>query len=91
METKNDITELRSLLFDTIRGLNDKANPLELDRARAINETAQVIINSAKVEVDHAKATGAITTTGFLAHDDTPAPGKSNGYVHRIGQRHKEI
>lgn len=88
MTTKNDITELRNILFNTIRQLKDKDAPLDIERAKAINETAQVIIiNTAKVEVDYAKATGAITTTGFLSHDDTPAPGKPNGYVHRIGQR----
>ncbi len=86
MSEKNDIVELRSILFDTIRQLKDKSDPLDLDRAKAINETAQVIINSAKVEVDYAKATGH-TSSGFLT--DSGTTGKPDGgYTHRIGQRH---
>ena len=52
----NNITELRTHLFDTLRDL--KAGKMDLDRAKAINDTAQTIINSAKVEVDHIKITG---------------------------------
>ena len=48
----NDITELRGILFDALRGLNDKAIPLDLDRARATADIAQTIINSARVEVE---------------------------------------
>lgn len=64
----NDITELRAALFDTLRDL--KAGKMDLDRAKAINETAQVIINSAKVEVDHMKVAGGCSH--FIAGDDSP-------------------
>jgi len=87
METKNDITELRSILFDTLRGLKDKT--LDIEQAKAINDTAQVIINSAKVEVDHAKITGGIPSTNFLPEKSEHGTEKSvSGYVHKIGQRH---
>ncbi len=49
---KNKISDLRDILFATLEGLADPENPMELDRARAINETAQTLINSVKVEVD---------------------------------------
>lgn len=61
----NDITTLRNILFETLGALRSKDNPMEIDRAKMINETAQTIINSAKVEVDFARATGN-ETTGFL-------------------------
>lgn len=54
----SDINELRSHLFATLRGLQDTENPMDIDRAKAVADVAQVIINSAKVEVEHVKATG---------------------------------
>lgn len=55
----NDINELRKALFSTLRGLQDKDEPMDLDRARTINETSQTLINSLKVEVDCMKITGS--------------------------------
>ena len=52
----NDAAELRSMLFETMRGLKD--GELDVEKAKAINETAQTIINSAKVEVDYIKTAG---------------------------------
>lgn len=52
----NDINELRTHLFDTLRGIKDGS--MKLETAQAINETAQTIINAAKVEVDHMKVAG---------------------------------
>lgn len=52
----DNIDALRAALFDTLRGL--KTGDCDIDRARAINETAQVIINTAKVEIDHLRLTG---------------------------------
>lgn len=54
----NDIISLRAHLFETLSALQDKENPMDIDRARAVGEVAQVIINSAKVEVDYARVTG---------------------------------
>lgn len=70
----NDITELRGILFDALRGLNDKAKPLDLDRARATAEIAQTIINSARVEVEFIKAAGG-KGSGFIPLTSPPAPG----------------
>lgn len=61
----NDITELRDILFDTIRQLKDKENPLPLDRAKMVGELSQVVINSAKVELEHARLTKT-AGTGFI-------------------------
>ena len=62
----NDITELRTHLFDTLRGLKDGS--VKLETAKAINDTAQTIINTAKVEVDHMKVVGGCS--GFIAGDE---------------------
>lgn len=61
----NDITAVRTALFEALRGLGDKGNPMEIDRAKAIAEVAQTIINSAKVEVDALRVIGG-TGTGFI-------------------------
>lgn len=55
---KNKIGDVRDHLFETLEMLKDPDKPMDLDRARAISEVAQVIINSAKVEVDLVKAIG---------------------------------
>lgn len=59
----NDITELRTHLFDTLRGLKD--GTMQVDTAKAINQTAQSIIDSARVEVDALAVIGG-QGTGFI-------------------------
>lgn len=49
---KNRIDDLRNHLFETLEALKDKDHPMDLDRARAISQVAQTIINSAKVECE---------------------------------------
>lgn len=70
---QNKIDDLRNHLFATLESLRDKEKPMELDRAKAIAEVAQVIINSAKVEVDYIEATGA-KGTGFVPLQDQQRP-----------------
>ena len=67
---KNKITDLRDHLFATLESLRDTEKPMDLDRAKAIAEVSQTIINSAKVEVEFMKQTGA-TGSGFIP-DSTP-------------------
>ena len=52
------VSDLRAHLFATLEALRDKDNPMDLDRARAVSDVAQTIINSAKVEVDYLRVTG---------------------------------
>jgi hypothetical protein len=58
---KNKISDLRDHLFEELEALKDPEKPLdqELQRAAAISQIAQAIINSAKVEVDMIKALNA--------------------------------
>lgn len=90
----NKVEDLRDILFDTIRAVKD--GKLPLDRAKAIGELTQVVVNSAKVEVDFIRATdGKGVASGFLGEQprlpgDPPAPGElPPGFVgrrtHRIG------
>lgn len=78
---KNKIDDLRNHLFETLELLKDPEHPMELDRARAVAEVAQVIVDSAKVEVQFLKTTGALKSTNFLpSEEDEPDarhPGKA--------------
>ena len=62
---KNKIEDLRNHLFVTIESLLDKDEPMDIERAKAVAEVAQVIVNSAKVEVDFIAKTGAVGS-GFI-------------------------
>lgn len=61
----NDLTTLHTHLFETLAEL--RAGTMPLDRAQAIRDVAQTVINAAKVEVDYIKATdGRRGTTGLI-------------------------
>ena len=64
----NDITELRRHLFETLKALRNPDNPMDIERARAVCEVAQVITNTAKVEIDYLRHTGTDAATGFIAN-----------------------
>jgi hypothetical protein len=68
MSNDNTITGLRDIMFKTLRGIQD--GTLDVDKAKAINDTAQTIINSAKVEVEFLKATGSPASTGFIGGEN---------------------
>ncbi len=73
----NTITDLRTEPFDTMRAPTRSKDPMDIERARAVSDIAQTIINSAKVEVDHLRITGG-KGSGFipeakpLANPDEP-------------------
>ncbi len=60
----NDISALRSALFETLRGV--KAGTIEIDRAKAINDTARVIVDTARAEIDYIRVTGSTAGTDFI-------------------------
>jgi hypothetical protein len=64
------IDDLRRRLFETIDGVRSGA--VSLDQARQISDLSQVIVNSAKVEVEYVKATEAAARSQFL--EQPPAP-----------------
>lgn len=66
---KNKIEDLRNHLFETLESLKDGDKPMDIDRAKAVADVAQVIVNSAKVEVDFMRAVNATKGTGFIPTD----------------------
>lgn len=72
---KNRIEDLRNHLFATLEALRDDEKPMEIDRAKAIAEVAQVIVDSAKAENDFIKLTGS-TGSGFI---DKALPSSATG------------
>lgn len=64
----NTITDLRKHLFDSIAGL--KEGTMEIDKAKTIADLCQVVINSAKVEVDFMRMRGDNAKgTGFIQEE----------------------
>lgn len=72
--TKNKIQDLRDHLFETIEMLKSDDAKMTIDKAKTIADVSQVIINSAKVEVDFLRAKdkleGFYPSTGFLELED---------------------
>lgn len=77
----NTIVDLRAHLFDALKGIKDKS--MDIDTAKAISDIAQVIVNTAKVEVDHMKVSGS-AGSGFLEGQKELPPGITGTTVHRM-------
>lgn len=78
-----NIADLREGLFDAMELL--KKGKLDVDQAKAISEMSQVIINSAKVEVDYIKANNGGETPFLESVGDNNLPdGIVGRRVHRI-------
>lgn len=78
---KNKMTDLRNHLFAALEALHDTEKPMEIERAKAIADVAQTIINSAKVEVDFMRATGYTGPSGFITLErpaELPPPKKQS-------------
>ena len=77
------IADLRNAMFDTIDGL--RGGTINIDQAKAISELGQVIINSAKVEVDYLKANsgGESSFLEAIGNANLP-PGVTGVTRHRI-------
>jgi hypothetical protein len=85
--TENTIEDLRTILFDTLRGI--KTGQVDIERAKAVCDISQTIINTGKLEVDYMRQTGqggtgfvpalegVATRTGMATRTDT-------GTVHRL-------
>lgn len=63
---KNKINDLRNHLFEVIEMLkDDDQNSMTIDKAKAIVDVSQAIINTAKVEVDYIRATDGVRRTNY--------------------------
>lgn len=81
------INDLRDHLFAALRGLTSSVAPMDVDRARAVSDVAQTIINSAKVEIEHMRIAGG-QGSGFIPVEPDTLPGKGvvaigNGFTVR--------
>jgi hypothetical protein len=56
MSESKTISDLRETLFATLEAV--KSGAMDLDKAKAINEVAKTIVDSARVEVDYLRTTG---------------------------------
>lgn len=82
MSDKKTIEDLRNLLFETMEGV--KSGTIDIDKAKVISDLSQVMVNTAKVEVEHAKVTGQ-KGSGFLEKPAELPKGITGITVHRIG------
>lgn len=79
-DTQDDINSLRSILFATMRGVKD--GTIDIEKAKTVSDLGQVIINSAKVEVDAMRANG-IEGSGFIPNA-LPAPAGQHSGTTRL-------
>lgn len=86
MTKKNKLSDLRDHLFETLEMLKDPEKPMDIARAKAVANVAQVIINSATVEVKAMDAMNAEAPEFFNGKSSAPAlpaaghgPGPPNG------------
>lgn len=63
---KNKVEDLRDHLFETIEALKDKEQPMDIERAKAIAQVAQTIIESAKTEVKFLETVGGTAHSNFF-------------------------
>jgi len=70
---KNKMVDLRNLLFETVERLLENDSSLEVDRAKAIAEVGKVIVDTARVEIDFMRETGAVGSD-FISTDPKRLP-----------------
>jgi hypothetical protein len=83
MARNRTIQDLRELLFDTIQGV--KAGTVDTEKAKVISDLSQVMVNTAKAEVDFIRATGG-KDSGFIKSSDSEdlPPGITGVHRHRL-------
>jgi hypothetical protein len=67
---------LRNHLFSTIESLQDDEKPMPIDRAKAICEVADRLIDTAKVEVQARELLGDLPASKFLGAGDLQEPSR---------------
>lgn len=59
MSTEKTVSNLRAHLFAQLEALRGAADPtVEIERAKAVSDIAQTIINTAKVEIEYLRVNG---------------------------------
>jgi hypothetical protein len=60
------MTDLRNHLFEVMEALKDEDKPMDLERAKAVVGVAQVLVDTAKVEVQFLHVTDSAEATEFF-------------------------
>lgn len=81
---QNKIEHLRNHLFATLEALRDKENPMDIERAKAISNVANSIIETAKVEVKYLDLVGG-KGTGFMTDNPELTPAQTPRLVGKGG------
>jgi len=71
------MSDLRNHLFETLEALKDKDDPMAIERAKAISDVGQTIINSAKVELQAMELIGVREPAPFFDQSRLPQPATS--------------
>lgn len=74
---KNTLTDLHNHLFETLEALKDPDNPMDVERAKAVSNVAQTLIDSAKVELKFIELMGRDEHSQFFNRRQLPQPGES--------------
>jgi len=86
--TSPHINQVRTALLATLDDLRDRANPMDLDRAKALATVASVLVDTARVENEYLKLTGQSNSkfleipavaTPLPQHSSTVLAGDRNG------------
>lgn len=72
------IDQVRGALMATLTDLRDKANPMDIERAKAVAQVATVLVDTAKVENEYLKITGQVSS-GFLEPAESAPPALPQG------------
>jgi hypothetical protein len=67
------VSDLREVLFSQLEALKDPEKDLhtEVARARAMSDIARTVLESAKVEADYMRASGAEIASSFIPTSDS--------------------
>lgn len=77
----DNLQALRAELFATLRAV--RAGTLQIDQARAVNELAKTLVDTAKVEVSYIETTGS-NGSQFIEHKPEPQNGITGVVRHRL-------
>jgi hypothetical protein len=83
----SNIEAVRAALMATLHDLRNRENPMDLDRAKAVAHVANVMIESAKVEVAYLNATGQ-RGSDFMGHPAEALP-PPTGYPAKLANNSK--
>ena len=71
---KNKMSDLRNHLFETLEALKDTDKPMEIERAKAIANVANSVIESAKVQLKYVELVGGRDGQGGEFFDEQHLP-----------------